>query len=49
MRPTATLELVRGEALQNLGRREEARAAWERGRRLDPTNAELQQRLRPGP
>ncbi len=46
MPATDALEVVRGDALQRLGRRLEARAAWERGLRLNPTNALLQQRLR---
>jgi len=39
-------ELVRGDALQRLGREPEARAAWERGLRANPANVTLQARLR---
>lgn len=43
---TDVFELVRGDALQRLGRDTEARAAWERGLRLNPASAELRSRLR---
>jgi len=46
MPATDAVELVRGDALQRLGRTLEARAAWERGLHLNPAHAELQQRLR---
>ncbi|UCE03259.1 MAG: tetratricopeptide repeat protein, partial [Candidatus Latescibacterota bacterium] len=49
MPPSDASELVRGDALARLGRDTEARAAWEAGLRLNPTNLELQQRLRPRP
>jgi predicted negative regulator of RcsB-dependent stress response len=46
MPPTDAFELLRGDALLGLGREAEARAAWQRGLRFNPANAELARRLR---
>jgi tetratricopeptide (TPR) repeat protein len=43
--PSDRVEMVRGDALQAAGRPDEARLAWERGLRLNPSNTTLQQRL----